>query len=239
MRREGGTCDRATADDVEHAWWQHAGEQLGGPDGRCRGELGRLEHHGVPGRDRGGPFPGGHHERVVPGCDGAADPDRLAAHARGQPVLVLPDRPALEQAGRTGEEPQLVQGRRDLVGSSTTRRGLPVSRTSRSASSSACAASRSATASSASIRARGVVRRQVANADPRRGTRGRRRPHPSRPPRPTARRHRVQGGQAVTGRRRRQLAAHHVAEERQALRSLTVTALRRSSRCWTRPSRRG
>ena len=47
---------------------------------------------------------------------------------------------------------------------STTRRGFPVSRTSRAPSSSACAASRSAAVSSASIRSRGVVRRQPRNA---------------------------------------------------------------------------
>ena len=63
---------------------EHAGRNLGllddlseekGREGRL---LGRLEDHGVPASEGGGDLPGGHHEREVPGHDGAHDADRLA-----------------------------------------------------------------------------------------------------------------------------------------------------------------
>ena len=51
QRRAGGLA--LAGDDVEHAGRQDVGGDLGEPQRGERGELGRLEHHGVAGRERG------------------------------------------------------------------------------------------------------------------------------------------------------------------------------------------
>jgi len=71
------------------------------------------------------------------------------------PGQVLPGRPPFRQPGRAGEEPQVVDGRLDLVGPASAT-GLPVSVTS--------PATKSAMRSSARCRCAGVVSRQAGNA---------------------------------------------------------------------------
>ena len=102
-------------DDVEDAGGDVLVDELREPDGGGRRVLRRLEDHGVAGGDRGGELPDGHHERVVPRRDPAADPDRLAADRRRVAGHVLGARGALEDAGGGGHEADLVGGRRDLL----------------------------------------------------------------------------------------------------------------------------
>ncbi len=66
-------------DDVEHALGQPGVERdpLQLERGQ-RGQLGRLQHHGVARRQRRGHLPRGDHEREVPGHDQPDDPERLA-----------------------------------------------------------------------------------------------------------------------------------------------------------------
>ena len=88
----------------------------------------RLEDDGVAGGERRGDLPDRHHHRVVPRRDLADDPDRLAADPRGVARHVLPRRLALEHARRAGEEPQLVDHRRDLLARRSARAACRCSR---------------------------------------------------------------------------------------------------------------
>ena len=74
-----------------------------------------LEDDGVAGRQRGGDLPDGHHHRVVPGRHLADDADRLPPDPAGVPGHVLGRGLALQRAGGAGEEPDLVDHRRDLL----------------------------------------------------------------------------------------------------------------------------
>ena len=104
-----------TGDDVERARGQELGGDLGKPQGGLGGGVARLEHHGVAGGQRRGDLPHGHEQRVVPGGDLADDADRLAPDPRGVALHVLTGGLALQHPGRPGEEPQLVDHRRDLL----------------------------------------------------------------------------------------------------------------------------
>ena len=104
-----------TGDDVEGTRREELGGDLGEPQGGLGGGVARLEHHGVAGGERRGDLPHGHEQRVVPGGDLADHADRLAPDPRGVALQVLPRGLALEHPGRPGEEPQLVDHRRDLL----------------------------------------------------------------------------------------------------------------------------
>ena len=73
---------------------------LASSHGRARGLLGRLEHHGVAGGQGRGQLPGGVLDGEVPGDDGGADPDRLAAQ-----VVVAGAGGDGERQGQLGREP--------------------------------------------------------------------------------------------------------------------------------------
>ena len=119
------------------------GGQLGQHERGDRRGVGRLEHHGVAGGQGGGDLPDGHHQRVVPRGHLGAHPDRLAPDPGGVAGQVLARRAALEDPGRAGEEPDLVED----GGISSLRvraSGLPVLRPSATMNSSARASSPSA-----------------------------------------------------------------------------------------------
>ena len=101
--------------DVEHAGREHVGQQLGHPHRRGGRQLGRLQHHGVAGGHGRRPLPHRHHQRVVPRRDLSAHADRLPADARRHALHVLGGGLAAEQAAGSGEEPDLVHDRRELV----------------------------------------------------------------------------------------------------------------------------
>ena len=104
------------ADHVEHAGRQELGGDLGQQQGGHRRGVRRLEHHRVARGERRGELPDRHHHRVVPRRHLGAHPDRLAPDDRGVAGQVLPGRRALQDAGRAGEEPELVDQRRQLLG---------------------------------------------------------------------------------------------------------------------------
>ena len=102
-------------DDVEHARRQELLGELGEQDGaRGRGVAG-LEHDGVARGEGRGDLPDHHHQRVVPRRDLADDADRLAPDERRVVLQVLARGPALEHPGGAGEEPDLVDARRELL----------------------------------------------------------------------------------------------------------------------------
>jgi hypothetical protein len=72
-------------------------------------------HRGVAGGDRGSEFPHGHVERVVPWGDLADDADGLTPDEGGMVRHVLARGLAVEVAGGTREEADLVDGHQDLV----------------------------------------------------------------------------------------------------------------------------
>ena len=102
-------------DHVQDARREDLPGQLGHTERRQRRLLGRLEDDDVTGRERRRDLPDGHHQRVVPRCDLADDPHRLAADHRCVPAHVLAGRAALEQPRRAGEEADVVGRDRDLV----------------------------------------------------------------------------------------------------------------------------
>ena len=73
-------------------------------------ELGGLEHHRVPRRQRGTELPRRHVERVVPRRDRRHDTDRVAAEERRVVLHVLTGGPAFHEAGTGREEPPVVDG---------------------------------------------------------------------------------------------------------------------------------
>ncbi len=104
-------------DDVEHARREHVLRELGEAEQRERCLLGRLQDLDVARRQRGRELPDRHHQRVVPGCDPAHDPDRLAAQHRRVAPHVLARGLPLRQARCAREEAQVVRADRDLVAS--------------------------------------------------------------------------------------------------------------------------
>ena len=100
---------------VHHAGRQQFSEQLRQHQRAQRGLLRRLEHHGVAGRDRRGNLPGGHHQRIVPGCDRRHHADRIATHETGVARQVLASQLAVLGARGAGKKPEHVGDRRDLV----------------------------------------------------------------------------------------------------------------------------
>ena len=117
----GGVLDEQAAglavagDDVEGAGGQELRGELGEAERALRRGVARLEHHGVAGREGRPDLPHRHQQRVVPRRHLADDADRLAPHPRGVPGHVLAGGLALEHPGRTGEEPELVDHRGDLL----------------------------------------------------------------------------------------------------------------------------
>ena len=155
-----------------------------------------LEHDRVAGGEGRPDLPDHHHQRVVPGRHLADDADRLASYEGGVVLEVLAGRLALEHPGRAGEEPELVDRRRQLLVDRERRaacrcRGTRPRRTPRARFSSA-----SAILSSARCRSEGVVSPQrlerLARRPGRRGRRPRRRTSGRwrRPPRCSGRRRR-------------------------------------------------
>jgi hypothetical protein len=112
---DGAAGVAVAAHDVEHARRQELRRDLGQQQGGDGGRVRRLEDDGVAGSQRRGDLPDRHHERVVPGRDLPADADRLASDVRLVPGKVGAGRPALQDPGGTGEETQLVDGRRQLL----------------------------------------------------------------------------------------------------------------------------
>ena len=112
---EEATGVAVTRDDVERAGREELGGDLGQPQGALGRGVARLEDDGVAGRERGADLPHGHEQRVVPRRHLADDPDRLAPDPRGVAREVLARGLALEDAGRAGEEPELVDHRGDLL----------------------------------------------------------------------------------------------------------------------------
>ena len=112
------------AHDVEHTGREELGRELGEHHGGLGRGLGRLQHDGVPGGERGRDLPDRHHQRVVPRRDLRDHPDRLAADERREPRHVLGRGASFEHPGRAREEADLVDRGRDLVGGHQ-RLGLP------------------------------------------------------------------------------------------------------------------
>ena len=172
VRDQRPTGVAVAADDVEDAGREELLAQLAEQHRGGRGRVPGLEDDRVASREGRGDLPDHHHQRVVPGRHLAHDADRLAPHPRGVVGEVLPRRPALEDPGGAGEEPEVVRG----VGISSAMvrpSGLPVSRHSTALISSMRASTASAILSSALPRSWGVVRpRSRRRARPRR-TRGR------------------------------------------------------------------
>ena len=81
----------------------------------------------LPAASAGRDLPDRHHQRVVPRRDLADDPDRLAPHPGGVARHVLPRAQPVEHARGAGEEPQLVDAGRHLVGRGQVQRlaGVP------------------------------------------------------------------------------------------------------------------
>ena len=94
--------------DIHYAVRQPGlGDQLSQPQCGQRGLLSRLEHHGAPGRERGGELPRGHQQREVPRNDLPyhADrlPQRVAVEVRARHVGHRDvDRVALDLGGPAG-----------------------------------------------------------------------------------------------------------------------------------------
>ncbi len=77
MSRQGRARGAVARDDVDDASGQpRLAADLGEGEGGERGELGRLQHDRVAGRERRGDLPGEHQEREVPGDDLPADAHR-------------------------------------------------------------------------------------------------------------------------------------------------------------------
>ena len=116
VRHERAAGVAVAADHVEHARRQELRRDLGHQRGRHRRGVARLEHHAVAGGERGRDLPDRHHHRVVPRRDLADDADRLAPDVGGVPGHVLARAAALEHPRGAGEEADLVERRRDLLG---------------------------------------------------------------------------------------------------------------------------
>ena len=78
--------------------------------------VGRLDHEAVAGGEGRRDLPDRHHQRVVPGRHLGDDADRLAADVRRVAGQVLTGGLAFEHSGGTGEEADLVDRRRQLLG---------------------------------------------------------------------------------------------------------------------------
>ena len=111
-------ADRLTVagDDVENPRRKYIRGQLGELERREGCPLGGLEHHAVAGGKGGRDLPGGHHQRVVPGCDRADDADRLAPQHAREALHVLAGGPAFEEPRGAREEAKAIDDRRDLLG---------------------------------------------------------------------------------------------------------------------------
>ena len=103
------------------ASWRDLGEQRGAH----RRGVARLEDDGVAGGERRADLPDRHHQRVVPGRHLPDDADRLAPDAGREAGQVLAAGASLEQPGRAGEEPELVDRDVELLAPGE-RRILPV-----------------------------------------------------------------------------------------------------------------
>jgi ParB family chromosome partitioning protein len=102
-------------DDVEHAGRAaRFHEQLGHKVGRQRRLLGRLQDHGVAGGERRRHLPRRHHQRVVPGHDGADDADRLPQDHLELAVRGVGD-VAVDLVDRLAEELQGLRRSRDVA----------------------------------------------------------------------------------------------------------------------------
>ena len=95
---------------------QELGRELGEHHRGLRRGLGGLEHDRVARREGGRDLPDRHHQRVVPRRHLRDDADRLAPDERRVARHVLARGAALEHARRAGEEPDLVDRGRDLLG---------------------------------------------------------------------------------------------------------------------------
>ena len=132
-----------------------------------RGELARLEHDRVAGGDGRQDLPGRHLQRVVPRGDRPDDADRLAAYGRGVVRRVLAGGPALQGAGRAGEERRVVDRAR--------------ARRTRGPAGSACRSARTRSARATRPAPRAA---RPAGASPPTVRRGGARPTPAGPPGP-------------------------------------------------------
>ena len=98
-QRRADLCARAQ-DEVGDAGRQSGLlEHVHQQDGGGGGELAGLEDEGVAGQQRRGHLPGGLQQRVVPGRDQGADPDRLVDHPADRVVAAGVDHPAGVGAG--------------------------------------------------------------------------------------------------------------------------------------------
>ena len=102
-------------DDVEHPVGQ-AGltGEAGQSERGQRGEFGGLDHHRAAGRQRRDDLPHRHLQRIVPRGDGGDHAHRFAPDGRGVIGGVLRGGLALEMAGRSGEERDVVNAARNV-----------------------------------------------------------------------------------------------------------------------------
>ena len=135
----------ATGHDVEDARRQtRLGRQLGDAQQAQRRVAGRLDDHGVAGRQGRSELPGGHQGRVVPGDDRADHADRLA-HDHGQRVLAGRGDVVVELVDGLGVPADGAGRLGDVDGPAVARWACPASRLSMRASSSTLASMASAT----------------------------------------------------------------------------------------------
>src|SRR5215211_520312 len=104
-----------TADHVEDAFGEELRGDLGHHHSGDGGGVGGLDHDGVTRGYGRGELPDRHHHRVVPRRYLADDAHGLAADERRVPSEILPCRLPFEDAGRAGEEADLIHPRRDLL----------------------------------------------------------------------------------------------------------------------------
>ena len=116
MRDERPPGIAVAAHDIERTGREELGRELRQHHCGLGRRLRRLQHDGVPGCKRGRDLPHRHHHRVVPRRHLRAHAERLAPNERCVPGHVLAAAFAFEHARGAGEEPQLVDERRDLVG---------------------------------------------------------------------------------------------------------------------------
>ena len=91
------------------------GDKLGQHEGG-EGRAGRgLEDDGATGGEGGADLPGGHHERVIPGCNLANDANRLAARDGGVARHKLARVGTVSVASGPGEEAQVIDGKGDIA----------------------------------------------------------------------------------------------------------------------------
>ena len=116
VRNHGPTRVPIAADHIEHPRGQHFAGDLGEQCRRSRSRIARLEHAGVTRRNRRNELPHTHHQRIIPRCNLGTDTNRLAANIRREVRYIFTGTLALQHAGSTSEESNLIHSRWDFFG---------------------------------------------------------------------------------------------------------------------------